>query len=206
MENRVPQRPNATWIAAFQGRAGDRPALAELETYLQRVIAKVARTFTAEERDDLVQETFARIVKNLEAFRGESAFTTWAAGVATRVAFTELRRRKAQQERAGEYEALEGELAKLPSPSPAPDQQLERSDILMTLQRAIHDELTDRQRTAILAELRGLPTIEIAERMQINQNALYKLTHDARKKLRRSLIEAGFRGDSLMSFDSEASG
>ena len=39
--------------------------------------------------------------------------------------------------------------------------------------------------------------IEIAERMNTTQNALYKLTHDARKKLRQALLDAGFTAESL---------
>ena len=67
----------------------------------------------------------------------------------------------------------------------------------MTRCRVIAEDLTERQRTAILAELRGVPTIEIAERMGTNQNALYKLVHDARKKLRRALLDAGFSESEL---------
>jgi len=65
------------------------------------------------------------------------------------------------------------------------------------LRHAIATQLSERQRVAILAELRGVPTVEIAERLGSNQNALYKLTHDARKKLRTALVADGFTAESL---------
>ena len=49
----------------------------------------------------------------------------------------------------------------------------------------------------IVAELQGIPTIEIAEHLGTNQNALYKLGHDARRKLRAALNDAGFTGEHI---------
>ena len=43
--------------------------------------------------------------------------------------------------------------------------------------------LTEKQRNALLAELAGLPTGEIARRYQTTNGAVYKLTYDARKAL-----------------------
>ena len=69
--------------------------------------------------------------------------------------------------------------------------------LLRALTRAIDNELTDRQKIAIMAELRGVPTVEIARQLQTNQNALYKLVHDGRKKLRKALVAAGFSAEFL---------
>ena len=48
----------------------------------------------------------------------------------------------------------------------------------------IRSELTEKQRTALLAELKGMPQDEIAKHLGSNRNALYKLTHDARRRLK----------------------
>ena len=62
--------------------------------------------------------------------------------------------------------------------------------MLQTVEALIFDELTERQRTAMLAILQdGLPLSEVAERMDTNPNALYKLVHDARQRLRQRLEE-----------------
>jgi len=63
---------------------------------------------------------------------------------------------------------------------------------MTTLQLAITDTLTERQRTAVLGELTGVPSDVLAERLGVNRNALYKLHHDARKKLKAVILAAGF--------------
>jgi RNA polymerase sigma-70 factor, ECF subfamily len=64
--------------------------------------------------------------------------------------------------------------------------------VLRELQRMVDEELTDRQREAVVAVLlEGMPISEVARRMGTNQNALYKLLHDARKKLKRQMQAAG---------------
>ena len=64
--------------------------------------------------------------------------------------------------------------------------------VLGELRRMIDQELTDRQREAVVAVLlEGMPISEVAKRMGTNQNALYKLLHDARKKLKRRMKAAG---------------
>ena len=54
--------------------------------------------------------------------------------------------------------------------------------------RFIDEELTDRQRTALLAALGDMPLEAVADRMVTNRNALYKLLHDARKRLKRRMV------------------
>jgi RNA polymerase sigma-70 factor (ECF subfamily) len=51
--------------------------------------------------------------------------------------------------------------------------------------------LTARQRTALVGELRGMPQEEIARQLGIGRNALYKLGHDPRKRLKARLAAAG---------------
>jgi RNA polymerase sigma-70 factor (ECF subfamily) len=53
--------------------------------------------------------------------------------------------------------------------------------------RFIDEELTERQRTALLAALGGMPLEAVADRMGTNRNALYKLLHDARKRLKKRM-------------------
>jgi hypothetical protein len=57
--------------------------------------------------------------------------------------------------------------------------------------------LQDKQRLALTAELKGMPQDEIARQLGSNRNAVYKLTHDARCRLKAGLEAAGFGADSL---------
>jgi RNA polymerase sigma-70 factor (ECF subfamily) len=62
--------------------------------------------------------------------------------------------------------------------------------MLQLVYNMIETDLTDRQRTAMVAILQGgMPIDEVARKMDTNRNALYKLIHDARKRLQQSLFE-----------------
>ena len=138
------------------------------------------------------------VVRKLATFRGDSNFLTWAAAIATHVAFTELRRRTVRKQVRDAFAEVQLDVAQLACPrTPEPSDQIAQSDIVHALHAAIATVLTERQRTAVMAELRGVPSVEVAARLGTNQNALYKLVHDARKKLRQALEAGGFGRDSL---------
>jgi RNA polymerase sigma-70 factor, ECF subfamily len=80
---------------------------------------------------------------------------------------------------------------------PGPDAQWQREAILAAMHEVIRTGLTEKQRSALLAELRGMPQDEIARHLGSNRNAIYKLTHDARKRLKRGLEAAGFTAEDI---------
>ena len=144
--------------------------------------------------EDFVQEALIKITGNLDSFRGESRFTTWAQKIAMNVALTELKRRRwhdvsLQDLFAGREAADRG-----PADTQlTPEQLAYQNSVLGELRRMVDEELTDRQREAVVAIiLGGMPVSEVARRMGTNQNALYKLLHDARRKLKRQMEAAGF--------------
>jgi RNA polymerase sigma-70 factor (ECF subfamily) len=74
-----------------------------------------------------------------------------------------------------------------------------QNTVLTELRRMIDEDLTDRQREAVVAViLEGMPIAEVARRMGTNQNALYKLLHDARKKLKRRMEAAGLSAKEVL--------
>lgn len=83
--------------------------------------------------------------------------------------------------------------------SPDPESQAQQQELFDKMHELIETNLTERQRTVLLAELRGMPQDEIARHLGSNRNAVYKLTHDARKKLKSALQSAGYRADDLAS-------
>ena len=141
--------------------------------------------------DDFAQEACLKVLARLDSFRGESRFTTWAVAVSIRVAFSELRRTRWRDISLDQF-APDGNVSFEPAdPSVGPDYRVHRDEVAATFRRVLDEELTDRQRKAIVAELKGMPQEEIARQMGTNRNALYKLTYDARRKLRDGLISAG---------------
>ena len=59
--------------------------------------------------------------------------------------------------------------------------------------------LTARQRQVIVGELAGIPQVMIAEHLGSTPNAIYKMSHDARRKLRDALEESGFDAEAARS-------
>jgi len=71
-----------------------------------------------------------------------------------------------------------------------------RATILDKLQKLISSELTTKQQDVVRAVLSGMPVEVIASRTGRNRNAIYKMFHDARKKLRQ-----GFESNDVSSID-----
>jgi len=143
--------------------------------------------------EDFAQEALIRITANLGSFRGESRFTTWAQKIAMNVALTELKRRRWRDVSLQDLLAQREVADRGPTdPQLTPEQLVLQNMVLGELRRVVDQELTDRQREAVVAVLlEGMPISEVAKRMGTNQNALYKLLHDARKKLKRRMKAAG---------------
>ena len=60
------------------------------------------------------------------------------------------------------------------------------------LYKVMQQELTEKQRTALMAvAVQGIPLEEVARRMGSERNALYKLLHDARLKLKKHMEKLG---------------
>ncbi len=189
------ERTNEQWLAELRGPNPDE-ALADLyDLLVSGLRAALGRRADGVDAyiGDFAQEALIKIVSNLDSFRGESHFTTWAKKIAMNVALTELKRRRWRD--VSLQDLLDRRTATgrgLSDPQLTPEQLAYQSMVLTNLRRMIDEELTDRQREAVVAViLEGMPISEVARRMGINQNALYKLLHDARKKLKLRMEAAG---------------
>ena len=188
------ERTNQEWLAALRGPRHDK-ALADLRALLVRGLgyALAGRPGVDDSAlEDFAQEALLKILAGLDSFRGESRFTTWAQKIAVHVAFTELRRHRwrdvSLDEMTGSPDAdfIPDTLA---DPSAGPEQQAIQRMLLSTLRRIIATELTDKQRQALVAvRIHGMPLEEVARRMGTNRNALYKLLHDARQRLKKRMM------------------
>lgn len=141
--------------------------------------------------DDIAQEACMKILEKLEAFEGRSKFRTWAVTIAVRTAVSKMRKRDWQNVSLESISA-DADFDPAVATSETSDQASSRSMLLDRLKELIDTELTERQWTAITAELGGMPLPQIADRLGSNTNSIYKLLHDARKKLRRGLEASGF--------------
>ncbi len=197
------QRTNEQWINELQtsGPAHD-AAVADLlnilSSGLRRGLLSQVNTSAPEfetQAEDFAQEALLKILANIKSFAGRSKFTTWAHKIAVSVALTELRRKRWQDhsldgmmdDGGGDYTpSLAADKA------PAPENAAERAETMTHVARLIEEALTEKQRTALVASvIEGATTNEIAQKMAMNPNAVYKLLHDARLRLKRSLAQEG---------------
>lgn len=145
-----------------------------------------------EAADDALMSVLAR----LDDFRGASRFTTWVYKFALLEAAVKLRKR-AWQERELPLEPETWNL--FASVDLEPDAEVEQRELLATLQDAISEVLTPRQRQVLVAlALNGVPIDVLAERLGSTRGALYKTLHDARRKLRAHLHESGLSLESWL--------
>lgn len=207
------ERSNQEWLEDLRGPDKDQ-ALGDLREILSKglffaLVNRVPRNQLDALIDDFVQDALLKVLDNLDTFRGEAKFTTWAQKIAVRVAFTELRRQRWRDISLEELlpEEIQGDFtpAVLTDPGPDPEAQVVRSSMLETVNRLVMEELTERQRKAMLAVVYGgMPLEEVARRMGTNRNALYKLMYDARKRLQKRLADEGLSIDDVMAeFDKE---
>jgi RNA polymerase sigma-70 factor (ECF subfamily) len=189
------ERTNEQWLTDLRGPNPDE-ALADLYDLLVRGLRISLGSYGGgvdANAGDFAQEALIKITGNLDSFRGESRFTTWALKIAMNVALTELKRRRWRDVSLQELFARRKAANREPAdPQLSPEQVALQNTVLQELRRMVDEDLTDRQREAVVAVLlEGMPISEVARRMGTNQNALYKLLHDARRKLKRQMEAAG---------------
>lgn len=198
-------RTDAEWCSQLGGAAPD-GALADLRGLLLRGLGFALASYRVTESDleDFVQDGLVKIMQELSSYRGEARFTTWAQKVCVRLALTELRRRRWQDVSLDDLmattEMTDFTPAILTDNSADPSQVAPAQMMMATVQRIIEEELTERQRTAMMAVMQGgMPLQEVAERMGANRNALYKLLHDARQRLQKRMMKEGLTPQELLS-------
>jgi RNA polymerase sigma-70 factor (ECF subfamily) len=195
-------RGNETWLTQLSSAGPDQQvALSNLRAALLRGLRRaLSQRAGADDGflEDVVQDALVRILERLPQFEGRSRFTTWAMAVAIRVAMSALRRRR-WKDVSLDVVVADADLAPAGAvdDAPGPLARSEREAILAKMHEVIRDGLTAKQREALLAELQGMPQDEIARQLGTNRNALYKLTHDARKRLRQGLEAAGFTAEDI---------
>lgn len=184
------------WVRRLSGPNRE-DAISELRAFLVRGLTKsmASRGGGDAFAQDIAQDAVIRILDSLDQFAGRSKFTTWAMTIATRLAISELRRRRHQDVSLDSL--ANGGALQIEDTTDDGNADAAKRDALSTLRQLVDETLTDKQKIAMQAMLNGLAIEEIASRLGSNRNAVYKLIHDARKKLRTGLEKAGITAETL---------
>lgn len=204
-------RSNESWLSDLRADGPAREsALAELREIVQRGLPyALSRWLSPEDPlftplvEEVTQETLLRVLDQLNTFEGRSMFTTWVHKIAVRIALTELRRKRWQDSSLDEM--VDNEESPAPprlmaDHSAGPEDIAVRTDMLAHVRRILDQELTPKQRQAlVLLGIQDVSIEEAAKRMKTNRNALYKLLHDARLRLKRRLTAEGLDPQEVLS-------
>jgi RNA polymerase sigma-70 factor, ECF subfamily len=195
----APDAESQRWLRELQEDSPD--AVAALHQLLLRATRFEVRRrsvvhphLRGDDLDDLAMQAaddaLLALLSKLDDYRGESRFTTWAYKFGLFEAAVKIRKRAWQ---GRELPVSDDVWALLSTGTGAPAEEAERSELLGAIATAVDTALSARQREVFVAlALNGVPIDVLAERWGSTRGALYKMLHDARRKLRQELAAQGF--------------
>jgi RNA polymerase sigma-70 factor (ECF subfamily) len=167
-----------------------------LKRYGQRLLKTVTRiTKNREDAEDVVQESFLKVFKNIESFRSDSKFSSWLTRIAINQALMLIRGRTRTFVSIDENTAAEGNHSTLEIPvcGYTPEQlcaQREFEDVMLNLKNVRKSS----QRVMELRVKHELSDLEIAQALNLSLPAvkarLYRGRQDLREVMSRSFQPA----------------
>ncbi len=170
---------------ARQAQDGDRDAFGRLiESCRERLEAFIESRLGSALREkvdveDVFQDTVTRGFRSIETFewQRDDSFFHWVRGIAHH-RILHLARQHFHVEREPRFEAQ--------TEATSPSRIMRRDERFDRLEEALKSLSPEHREVILLSRIRGLPTVEVAERMNRSQKAIYQLLWRALEKLRQS--------------------
>ncbi len=161
--------PDQRLVAMAQ--RGDAMAVSELYARYQRRILNYLYRFTGsrEAAEDLTQETFIRVVRNLGRYRPTGSVAGWIYRIAKNLALNGIRDRKGKEEISldEQRENVEGEemtpLQIVADTRPSPAQEAGRAEVNEAVQKALLELPPVFREAVVLCDIQGCAYKEAAE-------------------------------------------
>ncbi|MBF0154957.1 MAG: RNA polymerase sigma factor [Magnetococcales bacterium] len=143
---------------------------------------------SAQDAEDLAQDTFIEVFRKLHTFQGNSRFSTWVLGIARNIALNHMRRSPSFQVQTTTEETL----MDLPSLEPNPDEHLAMDTRMKVLQLGFEKFLTRELREAmVMISLEGMSYQDAATICSIPVGTMKTRVLRARQLLREGLQREG---------------
>lgn len=136
-----------------------------------------------EDANDVIQNTFIKVWKNLDKFKGESKIFTWIYTIATNEALSFLKKKKRTY-----FESLDAVSYRL-SDNLSADNYFDGDEIELKLQKAILTLPTQQRITFNMKYFDKMKYDEISEVLGTSVGALKANYHHAKKKIEQYLSE-----------------
>jgi RNA polymerase sigma-70 factor, ECF subfamily len=210
-------RTNQEWLDELaSGGPGQQAAISDLRDLLLRAalyffnrnpgdLQGLDHQEMLQRAEDCAQDALIAVLNHLPEFRGDSRFSTWAYKFAINTALVAVRRQRWKDVSLDELEASgEGDFFEWTrqeaSGETSPERTAMQTEVQKVIREVIRHDLTDRQRQVlVLMVFQEVPLDEVARHLGSNRNAVYKLLHDARRKLKSGLEQHGFDVDGILS-------
>ena len=155
-----------------------------LDTYQERLYWYIRKiVITHENADDALQNTFIRIYRNIDSFKGNSSFSTWMFRIAHNEAIRLLQKQKKMH------------LASLEDIQPqyledlTQDNYFDGDEVKLKLHRIIESKLTNKQRMVFnMKYFDDLSFREMSEILEMNENTLKSSYYSATKIIEEEII------------------
>lgn len=147
-----------------------------------------------ETAEDLLQETFMRVIKGADAYKRQAKFTTWLYTIARNLCVDQTRRRKhrrhASLDAPMDTSDDSGSLMDVIAGSEmASDRKSVNKELFATMQRAIAGLSEEQREVFLMREFLDLPFKQIAEVVGVPENTVKSRMRYALEKLRLELDE-----------------
>ena len=186
-----------------QYRKGDSAALERLVLKYQNRIYNVILKVCADPDDaaELTQETFVKVIENLDKFEGRSGFYTWIFRIAvnltlnycqrnSKLAFRSLDAEQQQQDDNNVRQVLKDFLSDDRSPDPATEVQ--NKELYRIAAKALMGLEEAHRAVIVLRDIEGMSYARIAEVLDIELGTVRSRLSRARSKM-RDILEAILR-------------
>lgn len=174
--------------------AGDRDAFPELiRRYQQMLYGYLVRmTRNRADADDLFQDTFIRVLRQLPSYDERSRFKSLLFTIAGNLCIDHSRKRQTRQSHLQEEDDDHGiDSFADPGGDFIPDRMLERKDVAETLVQAV-EQLPEAMRDVVLLRLEtGMTFQEIAELKQVPLGTILARMHRGVQRIRLYFQEKG---------------
>lgn len=156
-------------------------ARADFEVLVRRHNQRLFRAARAvsrsdEDAEDVLQQTWLAVYKNLASFRGDAAFTTWATRIAVHEAIAYGRKRP-----------VIAEVKEGADPDAAPGDVVERAQLGRILERTLQTLPQGNREVMVLRDVLELDTAETAACLGLTEEAVRVRLHRARAAVAATL-------------------
>jgi RNA polymerase sigma-70 factor (ECF subfamily) len=173
---------------------GDERAFEELVRQYDQNVLRLALNLlrSPEDANDIYQETFLRVYKNLQTFRFDCSFSTWLYRIATNLCLDALRKRRVRKEEDTIVETSDGVLDRMDTIEEVraennPQRNLLSQELRKRIAKVLED-LTPRERTVFeLRHYEGLRLRAIGDVLGTSEEAAKNCLFRATQKMRAAL-------------------